>query len=132
MTCELASLRGPGARYVAMGPVAGGNRQEIATQDSESETTATQSLVKQAVAVDTTPPALQVIEAVTASGPVVSIEGQVNDQSPIAELSVQGVPVPLGRRWQVYHPSRCAGGRERDYRCGGRCLGQCSGATCQG
>ena len=96
VTCELASLRGPGARYVAMGPVAGGNRQEIATQDSESETTATQSLVKQAVAVDTTPPALQVIEAVTASGPVVSIEGQVNDQSPIAELSVQGVPVPLG------------------------------------
>ena len=96
VTCELASLRGPGARYVAMDPVAGGNRQETATQDSESETTATQSLVKQAVAVDTTPPALQVIEAVTASGPVVSIEGQVHDQSPIAELSVQGVPVPLG------------------------------------
>ena len=35
-------------------------------------------------------------ESIDAVGPVVAIEGLVSDQSAIAELSVQGVPVPIG------------------------------------
>ena len=98
VTCELASITGPGAAYIAMGSIPGGNQQQVATRaPSPAKPVPSPSLaVQQTVATDTAPPVLEVVETVATTGPVVAIEGTVSDQSAIAELSVQGVPVPLG------------------------------------
>ena len=95
VTCDLASIDGPGGRYIAMGPITGGNQQKVATR-AASPVKATPSAIPQVAAVDATPPVLEMAESIDAVGPVVAIEGLVSDQSAIAELSVQGVPVPIG------------------------------------
>ena len=75
--------------------LAGGGQQQVATR-APSPAKPVPLSAQQAVAVDSTPPALEVVEAVATTGPVVTIEGLVSDHSGIAELSVQGVPVPVG------------------------------------
>lgn len=75
--------------------LAGGGQKQVATR-AASPTKAVPSLTQQAVAVDATPPTLEINDSVETVGPVVTIEGLVSDQSGIAELSVQGVPVPVG------------------------------------
>ena len=101
-SCKLRSITGPGASYIALGPLKPGSQLAEAAQTKPSTSapaaasrSVTPLSVQKSVASDTEPPVLIVVTAVAANGPVVAIEGRVEDKSPIAELSVQGVPVQI-------------------------------------
>ena len=92
VSCELASIDGPGKAYIAMGPITP-SASATGVAAISSEPTATPAPKQQVAALDTEPPVLEVLESIETTGPVVTVSGRVVDQSGLAELSVQGVPV---------------------------------------
>ena len=93
-TCELASIDGPGAAYIAMGPLKPSNLAKTARTNSAVQP-APPPPVKLAVTMDTEPPVLEVAKTIETTGLVTVIAGRVVDKSALSEVSIQGVPVTL-------------------------------------
>ena len=93
-TCELTSIDGPGAAYIAMGQVKPSTSSKIARTNSVAQP-ATRALVKLALTTDTEPPVLEVAKTIETTSLVAIIAGRVMDQSALSEVIINGVPVAL-------------------------------------